>query len=213
MDFKCKIATNVEELEIISRCRMAAFPESLSSKLGSEYVVKMLNYYIKDRNFLIYLEADNRCLGYITAMVSEDGFLCSTRELIDLTYKDLIKSFLRKPYLIFQPIVLSNYKIAIEIIGRKLLNKKQKVTTQLEEDPALLNSVGLIDIAVAPDFQGKGFSTILLQKFEKQCYKIGMTRMHLSVKPENNAAIKSYSKSGWKILKEEPKQIVFIKNN
>ncbi|MDP1844471.1 MAG: GNAT family N-acetyltransferase [Sediminibacterium sp.] len=211
-----KIAKSTDELKIIAKCRIKAFPNSFSSKLGLRYVQKMLSYYITGNNFLIYLENNGECLGFVTGMVPDGDFLCSTREAIDMTYKDILKELVFKPWLLFHPVIISNFYLVGELIRNKIsgaAGSESNHTLPLETPPEILNSVGLIDIAVAPDHQKNGYGSLLLKSFEEQCNLIGKKRMHLSVKPENIAAIKAYKKNNWKILAQTDKQITFFKND
>jgi ribosomal protein S18 acetylase RimI-like enzyme len=209
----CKIADNASELEFIAKCRIDAFPNSLSSKLGINYVKKLLSFYLTKENFLIYLSNGKECVGFVTGMVPELDFICSTREAIDLTYRDILKGLLNKPWLIFHPIILSNFKLVIELIKNKAYLSKQNEKIMPARTPSeLKGSVGLIDIAVSPKYQGNGYSNILLNAFENKCYEKGLNKMHLSVKPENIKAIQSYLRNGWKIFEKLPRQLTFIKN-
>jgi hypothetical protein len=207
-----KVAKELAELKIIAKCRIAAFPDSLSSKLGITYVVKMLSMYLENRNFIIYIEENNECVGFVTALVPENEHSCSTRGTIDFTFNDLLLGIALKPWLFFHPIVLGNFKVVIETFKKKFKKKETiQVVNLAKLRPEIINSVGLIDIAVNPKFQNKGFSTKLLKAFEKHCVEIGKPRMHLSVKPENTIAINSYKKNGWEMFLAEPKQLNFHK--
>lgn len=210
----CKIANTDSELEMISKCRMDSFPNSLSSKLGINYVKKLLSFYLTKENFLIYLTEGKECIGFVTGMVPETDFICSTRETIALTYKDILKGLLKKPWLVFHPIILSNLNLLSELIKKKIFSSEKDIVNHpIKQPEELKRSVGLIDIAVAPKFQGNGYSSMLLKAFEDKCFEKGIKRMHLSVKPENTIAIHSYLRSGWVIFEQWPKQITFIKNN
>jgi GNAT superfamily N-acetyltransferase len=209
----CKIADKESELDILAKCRIEAFPNSLSSKLGIKYVKKLLSFYLTKENFLIYLSNEKECVGFVTGMVPESDFICSTREAVDLTYKDILKGLLSKPWLVFHPIILSNLNLVFELIRNKLSFLKQHEKIRPARTPQeLKGSVGLIDIAVSPKHQGKGFSSILLKAFEDKCHENGFKKMHLSVKPENNVAIQSYLRNGWVIFEKLHHQLTFIKN-
>jgi len=209
----CKIADNDSDLESIAKCRIEAFPNSLSSKLGIKYVKKLLSFYLTRDNFLIYLSNENECVGFVTGMVPELDFICSTREAIDLTFRDILKGLLNKPWLVFHPIILSNFNLVIELVKNKTSLSKQEEKIMPTRTPnELKGSVGLIDIAVLPKHQGNGYSSMLLKAFENKCYEKGLNKMHLSVKPENNKAIQSYLRNGWVIFEKWPHQLTFIKN-
>jgi hypothetical protein len=208
----CKIAQSDAEIEIIARCRIDSFPNSFSSKLGIGYVKKMLSIYLTNENFLIYLTNGTDCIGFVTGMVPKNDFICSTREAINITYKDIFFNIIKKPWLIFHPMVLSNLNIIFESSIRRLKGNREKKILPKRTPIELKNSVGLIDIAVSPKYQGNGYSSVLLKAFESQCIEKGFEKMHLSVKPENKNAIHSYLKNGWFIFEKMPTQLTFIKN-
>lgn len=214
-EYNILIANKDSDLKKIAQCRIEAFPDSLSSKLGTTYVLKMLSMFIEKNNFILYIEKNNECIGFVTALVPENEHSCSTREAINFTFNDLLRGMLYKPWLFFHPIVLREYKVGIEMIKKKLraifqLKNEQKIDIS-KLAPEIINSIGLIDIAIQPKFQGKGYGSILLNAFENHCLKIGKYKMHLSVKPDNQKAIQSYKKNGWIMFLSEPKQLNFYK--
>ncbi len=215
MELKINIAVPGADLKEIAHCRIKAFPKSLSSKLGEKYVIKMLRNYTEGGNFLLYMQEDGEYIGFTTGLVNNEKHNCSTRVIIDNTAKDLFFGLLKKPWLFMHPIVLNNWKVGFEIFKNKFRSKevvsKEKQLHPPTLSPEVIDSVGLIDIAVAPRFQGKGFSSILLKAFEEHCISIGETRMHLSVNPANTSAIASYKKNGWIMFKAEPHQLNFYK--
>ena len=94
-NFVIKVAKSHQELIMIAECRIKAFPQSLSSKLGARYVKKMLAYFLERNNFIVYIQMDHQCIGFVTGMVPEENdFLCSTREVINTTYKDIFKGLI-----------------------------------------------------------------------------------------------------------------------
>lgn len=214
-NYTIKVAKELSELKIIAKCRIAAFPDSLSSKLGITYVTKMLSMYLINRNFIIYIEENNECVGFITALVPENEHSCSTRGNIDFTFNDLMKGLIMKPWLLFHPIIVKEYRVGIEMIKKKFSSKKRNDYNEklfVSKVPSeILFSVGLIDIAVNPKFQKQGYSNILLEAFEKHCIFIKMHKMHLSVKHDNISAINSYKKNGWILYSSETKQLNFHK--
>ena len=61
------------DLRAIAKCHRAAFPESLSSKLGLNYCMKMLSFYLEDeRGVLFHLEDGARCLGYCGGLMKQE---------------------------------------------------------------------------------------------------------------------------------------------
>jgi GNAT superfamily N-acetyltransferase len=167
----------------------------------------MLSQYTTQDNFLIYLEEENDCIGFVTGLVPNRDKGCSTEETVKKNYPRIIKQLILKPWLLFHPIIISEYHIGIKIIFDSIF----KIKTNKIEHNIFVDSIGLIDIAVNSGFQGKGYSTILLKNFENHCKKIGYNKFHLSVKPENINAIKTYKKNGWIEFEILKNQITFVK--
>ncbi len=140
------IADKDSDLKKIAQCRIAAFPASLSSKLGSSYVSGMLSMFIEKNNFMLYIQENNECIGFVTALVPDNEHSCSTREAINFTFNDLLIGMLYKPWLFFHPIVLKEYKVGLEMIKKKLGSKlqlKSKQGTEISKlAPEIINSVG-----------------------------------------------------------------------
>jgi ribosomal protein S18 acetylase RimI-like enzyme len=59
---------------------------------------------------------------------------------------------------------------------------------------------GLIVIGVDPDFQGKGYGSLLLREFERQSMIRGYHLMMLTVRTDNHQAIRAYERSGWRVV-------------
>jgi len=57
----------------------------------------------------------------------------------------------------------------------------------------------LLNIAVDPEYRGKGIGTLLLRNFEKYCKEIGAEYAYLEVRVSNKGAIKFYKKNNYKI--------------
>jgi ribosomal protein S18 acetylase RimI-like enzyme len=58
-------------------------------------------------------------------------------------------------------------------------------------------SFGILAIAVAPAFQGKGVGKVLMEEMERVARARGYGRMHLTVRVDNLQATGFYEKLGW----------------
>ena len=56
----------------------------------------------------------------------------------------------------------------------------------------------IYDIFVKEEFRGKGIGTVLMEKAESRCQERGYSRIGLMVSPDNQLAIKLYTKMGFK---------------
>ena len=71
---------------------------------------------------------------------------------------------------------------------------------------------GLVVIGTRPDFQGKGYGSMLLQEFEKNVVQRGFKKMILTVNADNDKAIKSYQRNGWTITNLSGKSATMSKH-
>lgn len=67
--------------------------------------------------------------------------------------------------------------------------------------PDGLSRVGLLSIAVDPDYQGTGLAGELMRDFEDLLRAAGHQAMRLSVFSGNERAIAFYKKSGWEVVR------------
>ena len=65
----------------------------------------------------------------------------------------------------------------------------------------IAGQIELTYIGVAPEEQGHGLGTALLDAFSQAAFQSGYTSIALSVETDNPTAVKLYSKRGYKIIK------------
>jgi|APTNR8051073442_1049403.scaffolds.fasta_scaffold02574_2 ribosomal protein S18 acetylase RimI-like enzyme len=187
-----------EDIEKIAICHRAAFPKSLSSALGLDYVKVMLMWYLStEQTFLFYIEESGNCIGYCGGMIRKaTGGYGSASSMAQFSFRAAVKGFLKKPWLLFHPEVRGKYRF----IFRNIVNRFKKVTPNLNPGRRISNiepTASLVVIGVKPAYQGKGYGSMLLQEFERITLERGLKKMLLSVRTDNVQAIKSYSKNGW----------------
>lgn len=192
-----------EDIERIARCHCLAFPNSLSSALGINYVSVMLNWYLSDKNaFLFCLQQNEQVLGYCGGMVKTVWGVGSASSMAQFSFDAGVKVFLRKPWLVFHSEMRAKYPFLIKnIINRFFRKDKLKGDASVVFEPY----IGLVVIGVDPQYQGKGYGSQLLQEFEKVTLNKGLRRMVLSVLTNNSQAIASYTRNGWVVTKVDGK--------
>lgn len=195
-----------EDLVKIAKCHQKAFPKSLSSAMGVNYLIKMLEWYLVDsRAFLFYIQENDLCMGYCGGL-KFDGTtrVGSASSMIQHSYNMAVKTFLMRPWLFFHPEFLAKYKLAFRNVIKRI-----KAVMGIRSEPKPLNNnvievhTGLIVIGVDPKVQGKGYGSQLLQEFERVSKNLGFDKMMLTVRTVNSIAIKSYEQNGWSITKVE----------
>lgn len=208
------VNSSCKELLAISKCHRAAFPESLSSKLGLNYCMKMLSFYLEnERGILFHLEDRGNVLGYCGGIMNRiPGQHGSATSMTQHTFRLFVLNLVIRPWLIFHPEIHSNIPLIIKNIKLRFSGVASKENTPTQSpDLEFIPSMGLVVIGVSPENQGKGYGSLLLREFEERALKEQFTRIHLSVKKNNYQAIAAYKKNGWQIGKEGPEEYSMYK--
>jgi ribosomal protein S18 acetylase RimI-like enzyme len=208
------VLSRASDLRRIAKCHKSAFPAALSSKLGNSFIESMLSWYVEDeRGILFHIEENDVVIGYVGGIVvKEAGKPGAATSITQHSFKQFIRSFIIRPYLILHP---DNVK-RISFIGRNILLKLGMI--KMNNSSVFTNhtgtfkpALGLVVIGVSNGNQGKGIGTELLKEFEKQSIKNGVNRVYLSVKKSNKQAIMAYTKNGWQEIREMDDSIVLEK--
>ncbi len=198
----------------MAKCHQTSFPESLSSKLGTRYCMKMLSWYIEDlRGEIFHLEENGHVIGYCGGILSrEPGKHGSATSVTQYTFKTLLASFLLRPWLIFHPEISKRLPFIWRNIKLKLkISKPVHQSINYSDVNEFIPSMGLVVIGVSPEYQGKGYGTILLKEFERRASEKGFKQINLSVKKDNAQAIAAYRKNGWVIGKTGEEELSMVK--
>jgi ribosomal protein S18 acetylase RimI-like enzyme len=206
------ITTISKDLINIVKCHKSAFPNALSSKMGTPFILKMMEWYVtSDRGILFHLENENNeIIGYCGGIITkQEGLHGAVTSISQYAFNTFIISYLIKPWLIFHP---ENIKKITYIKKNILLKFGLHKTVETINKEEFRPFIGLIVIGLKKENQGKGIGSILLNEFEKRAMNNNdIEKISLSVKPENLNAIKSYSKNGWKIGKQTKTSIQMYK--
>jgi len=187
-----------KDLEAIAKCHQKTFPDALTSKMGVHYLSRIFSWYLStDKAFLFFLKENDQVVGYAGGIVV-DGTLAhgSASSLTQHTFNDAIKALMIRPWLLLHRDFVSRYALFARNIVTRLRNKFKETEIRSAVTPKEPH-VGLVVIGVDPMFHGKGFGTTLLQEFEKQTLQYGFKKMTLTVKTDNQKAIRSYFRNGW----------------
>ncbi len=193
------IDSKSSDLEKIAVCHMSAFPDSLSTKMGLRYLKKMIEWYLADeKRFLFHLEENGKCAGYCGGMI-HDGTQPSgsASGMIQYSFNEAVIAIMLRPWLLFHKEVLTKYALIKKNVKnrfkKKVINKEPKVLSSEKPEP----SVGLVVIGVSMEFQGKGYGSVLLQEFERRAKDMNYKLINLTVRNDNDQAIKAYERNGW----------------
>ena len=207
--------SQLSDLPEIVRCHKDAFPDALSSKQGTPFISKMMEWYItSDRGVLFHVCDDKgEMAGYCGGIVTQKpGLLGAVSSISQYAFNDFLKSYLRKPWLFLHPENLKKLPYILKnlLIKFGLKNKVQPVSSKKNADFQAF--MGLVVIGVKNKYHGKGYGSILLQEFERLAREDGaIQRIQLSVKASNSKAIKSYLRNGWQVSKQDDQTKQLIK--
>lgn len=203
------ITATHNDLPRLAHCHRAAFPNTLSTAMGQKYVEKMLEWYLVDnRAFIFLLVEDDQCVGYCGGMKNEGtGRMGSASSMIQHSYNHAVKIFTRRPWLFLHSEFFPKYKLALRNVWKRIRNSLGYVEKVIPKEnlQRLEPHTGLIVIGVQQKFQGKGYGSMLLQEFERISKSRGFNKMMLTVKSDNEQAIKSYLRNGWVVSRVEGK--------
>lgn len=203
-------------LPAIAKCHQAAFPTSLASALGRRYCTHMLSWYLSsEKTFLFHIEDEQGCCaGYCGGMVN-DGNLGtgSASGMAQYSFYPAIWAFIMHPWVIFHAEVRAKWSILWKNIKMKLgLAPKIHTTSEKRRQQAREPQVGLVVIGVGPAYQGKRVGSALLQEFERRATEVyGISKLQLTVRADNNQAIRAYEKNGWVREKSTDQSLTMMK--
>lgn len=192
--------SNFNDLSALADCHMTAFTEAFSTKLGKQYVQKMLEWYlISPKAVLLHLRLENskKIAGYMALVKNDIEVAGSSTGMFKHTLRELILALFKKPWLIFHSQNFSRINFLFRKIGIAIGLIEPRPSIPVDFKPSL----GLVIIGVDKEFQGKGYGAQMLRYMEKVALDLGLSRLSLSVRTNNLQAINAYKRSGWQVIK------------
>ncbi len=173
---------------------MHAFLESAFTKVGKETVRRYYMWQFEGPHELIALGAysNGKLVGY----------------LIGGRFRGALIGFLQKNWrflilqIIIRPWLLQTKDLRERIVtGGKYFfsNRRKRVTNGGKERAISRKLVGILAIAIEPDYLRQGIGKKLVSEFEGLAIENDYHEIILSVKKENHSAIMFYKKLGWSI--------------
>jgi ribosomal protein S18 acetylase RimI-like enzyme len=210
-----KSATH-QDLKRIAECHASAFPESLSTAMGQEYLQKMLSWYLStDKTFLFILTDQSKVIGYFGGMIVDPRQrMGSASSMAQHSFNAAVKAFLTKPWLLFHKEVISKYGFILKNLSKRITRIRGKNVVYITSSGSASASdqyAALVVIGVRKNFQGGGCGSKLLSEFEKQSQSRGLLNMLLTVRTDNMQAIKAYERNGWVKTESNPKSTTMRK--
>ncbi len=209
-----KYATS-NDLIKIAHCHVAAFPKSVTSLLGVKVVASMLQWYLSASNkFLFYVEENGNVTGYCGGFIHDGSDAYGSGSgMTQFGFNQAAGAFVKRPWLLLHPEVRNKYPFIFRNVLRKLKLIQEKpmreVAAPVQVEQPL--TAGLVVIGVRPNLQQKGLGTLLQQEFERKAKEMGAQQLQLSVRTQNEKAIRSYKRNGYEITEETATSYIMIK--
>lgn len=195
----------LSHLPMMANCHRKAFPKALSSAMGQYYVEKMLEWYLADPNaFAFCLEEKGTCIGYCGGIVVNGSVAVgSASGMIQYSFRAAVLALLVRPWLFFHTEFLKKYRLVLKNVWRRLRASFGMPIPRTAPRNQIPPHVGLVVIGVDPAFQKQGYGSVLLLEFERQSVARGFKHIILTVRSDNEKAIRSYERNGWQRTKAE----------
>lgn len=209
----CRVSV-LDDLPRIAECHMKAFPHSLSTLQGADFVIKMLEWYIvSKRGVIFHIEQDERVVGYCGGIVIKSpGLPGAVTSISQYSFWAFVFAYVKKPWLVFHLENLKRWRYIIRNLLIRIGMRRTEGKVSPEQQKAFKSSWGLVVIGVIPLAQGKGNGRELLLEFERQARADGVDRVQLSVKASNEKALKSYIRNGWNEVCRDRESMSMCKN-
>jgi ribosomal protein S18 acetylase RimI-like enzyme len=181
---------SADDLGDVATLHLRAFQDSELTRLGHEAVRRNYLWQFEGPHDLeaLGVRADGRLVGFLFGGV----FRGSTIGFVKRERWFLLGRVLRNPSMVINAKSLSRIGLAVRLIGRRSGPPQS-------ENPAAVpaRSFGVLSVAVDPSAQGSGVGQLLMAEAEERARAAGFARMHLTVHPDNEQAVRFYERGGW----------------
>ena len=178
------------DLGDVASLHLAAFQESELTRLGHEAVRRSYLWQFEGPHELaaIGVRRDGRLVGFLFGGI----FRGSTIGFVKRERWFLLGRVLRNPSMVVNKQSLSRIGLAVRLLARR-------TGTPSTENPAAApdRSFGVLSVAVDPAVQGSQVGQALMAEAERRARAAGFPRMHLTVHPDNERAVRFYERGGW----------------
>ena len=184
------------DLPEVTRVHLAAFPESVLTRLGPGAVQRYYLWQFKGPHRCVKLGAceGDRLQGFAFAGKFNgalSGFLRENKWF-------MVGAVLVRPWLWLNPWFRTRLTMGTRSLLRTFTGKRSQASDRVKSNQAKSPpSFGILSIAVSPDAKRMGIGSLLMQRCEQSARQCGAQMMHLTVAVDNLEAIKFYEKLGW----------------
>jgi GNAT superfamily N-acetyltransferase len=193
----------IDDLSIIADCHMLCFPETLSAKLGKNFVVKsFLPFVTQDNCFMLFIEENGQCAGYVNGIIVRNN-VGSASTMLQSAFGEGVKAFITKPWLLFNKELHAKLNLVARNLMFKIFKKYPSLPNNNKEIQSKPVSVGLPGMCVHPGHRRKGYATKLMIAAEEYARELGYRELHCTVFETNPSASDCHKKIGWIVEKVE----------
>lgn len=185
----------VDDLDVVARMHVDAFPDSVLGRLGVEAVRRNYQWQLEGPHDLTALIAEqgDRAVGFLFGGV----FRGSTIGFIKREKWFLVRRIVTHPQILARGVGWNRLLLGFRLLVRRAAPPQPEVPAAVPE-----RSFGVLAIAVDPSAQGIGVGGRLMAEALDRAVAGGFERMHLSVHPGNVGALEFYRSLGWRELNE-----------
>lgn len=191
----------VRDLPQVAACHVLAFPTTLFAKFGEEFVAQSLRCFVEDDNkFLLFIEEDGVCAGYLSAILVTENTLGSASSMLQSGLSAGLRALARRPHLLLEPELRAKLPLVWKNVRHRLTRRRRGENHRSDAPrPAGYRSVGMPGICVHPAYRRKGYASRLMLAAEDQARGRGFHHLHCTTTPSNIAAVETYTRMGYAI--------------
>ena len=191
-----------EDSSILLPIHKDAFFDYQNVKLGSIYIRKFIQYFIKSEDAICFTAfSDGEIMGYVCG--APIGY---NQDMVKKLWFPAFIGVITNPKLIFDVQIIHTIKLKISsFIHPKSMKKELNLPTGI--------GVSLVSICTKRNSGIKGVGTELIIQFEKKARQRQFDFMRLSVKKENKSAIHFYENNGWQYLSDSSSEVIYLYKN
>lgn len=182
----------ITDLDAVASIHIASFGQSVLARLGDEVMRRYYRWQLTGPHDLIAVVA---CRGHEVLGFTLGGvFRGSTIGFVRREKWLLVGKVLRHPAVLLTELGWKRIALALRLLARRgsLAHPEALVAAEPQ-----LRSCGVLAIAVHPSAQGLGVGRAMMGEVRRRAEAEGFRRLHLTVSPDNLAAVRFYESLGF----------------
>jgi GNAT superfamily N-acetyltransferase len=188
-----------KDIAALVEVHLTACKGYMNAGIGRGYVREMFRWFLSRPDAVALMaEIDGRACGYVVGMPVEDhpklnrdlmfasawGVATHPWVLLERRYRTSALAKIKRVLALRKPAARNAEKLA-------------SVNGETERQPE--RCIGLVGVAVTPEFSGRGVGVAVVKAFEDHAKGLGFDVLQLSVHSDNCKARAVYDKAGWEL--------------